>query len=222
MIDQQIQQKKNISKAARNRINGVHQIEKQKQEILKAAEKLFLQNGIENTKMTDITREAGITKATIYRYFPNREEIAVQVQMKMLEKMSSILGVNMSELTIENTRRIVKNMIEKFDELQDALRFIEYFDRAYLNNSYESSISKEARERVCQFFWGDSEIENNLSKDQYYKKIVMLTNAVTFFCGGLALRRNLYWSIPGVEISETMNLFEDMLVTYLDSTISEK
>ncbi len=211
-----------MSQAARNRKKGIHQIEEQRQEILKAAERLFLKNGIANTAVIDIARTAGITKATLYRYFPNRDEIAIQIQIKMLEKMLTILDIDTSVLTMENTRRIVKNMIEKFDELQDILRFIEFFDQASLDDAYESPVSKEARDRVCQFFWGDGLGERAISRDRHYKQFIMLTNAVTFFCGSIALRKDLYRRAPGVEIPEIMSLFEDMLLKYIDTVTSEE
>lgn len=43
--------------------------------IIRASEKLFLKNGIENTSMDDIAREAGYSKATLYVYFKNKDEI---------------------------------------------------------------------------------------------------------------------------------------------------
>ena len=88
------QTQNDISQATKNRLEGVHQIEEKKQEILQIAEKLFLAHGIEKTPMTEIAREAGITKATLYRYFPNREEIAVQILIVMLERMMDVLGVD--------------------------------------------------------------------------------------------------------------------------------
>ncbi len=52
----------------------VDKLEK-KQEILKAAMKMFAQNGVIKTKMTDIATAAGIGKGTIYEYFRSKEDI---------------------------------------------------------------------------------------------------------------------------------------------------
>ena len=40
-----------------------------------AAEQLFMAKGIENTSMNDIARATGYSKATLYVYFKNKEEI---------------------------------------------------------------------------------------------------------------------------------------------------
>ena len=39
------------------------------------AEKLFMEKGINNTSMNDIARESGYSKATLYVYFKNKEEL---------------------------------------------------------------------------------------------------------------------------------------------------
>lgn len=39
--------------------------------------KMFLQNGIENVKMTDIADECGIGVATLYRYFGTKTGITI-------------------------------------------------------------------------------------------------------------------------------------------------
>lgn len=52
-----------------------------------AAERLFLQKGIQAATMDDIAKEAGYSKATLYVYFTDKEEIVgflVQKSMKML------------------------------------------------------------------------------------------------------------------------------------------
>ena len=208
-----------LSQATKNRLEGVHQIEEKKQEILQIAENLFLTHGIEKTPMTEIAREAGITKATLYRYFPNREEIAVQILIVMLERMMEVLGVDRLDFSIENTRIIIENMIDHFDRLQEALRFIGLFDTSLLNNLYESPDSKHAREQVCRFFWSDHEIGDALFDVEHLEEIIMLTNAVTAFCGTIALRKELYWNHPDIEVSDTMDLFKEMLLGYIDTKL---
>ena len=42
-----------------------------------ASAKLFLENGIDNVKMTDIAEKSGIGVATLYRYFGTKTRIAI-------------------------------------------------------------------------------------------------------------------------------------------------
>jgi AcrR family transcriptional regulator len=43
--------------------------------VLIAAERCFARHGIAKTTMDDIAREAGVTRPTIYRYFPDRDTL---------------------------------------------------------------------------------------------------------------------------------------------------
>lgn len=52
-----------------------------RENILRAAEKLFLEKGIENTTMDNIAKEAQYSKATIYVYYKNKEELISSITL---------------------------------------------------------------------------------------------------------------------------------------------
>jgi AcrR family transcriptional regulator len=47
------------------------------QGLLDAAQRLFLERGIENVSIDDITREANVAKGSFYRYFQDKEDLVV-------------------------------------------------------------------------------------------------------------------------------------------------
>lgn len=53
--------------------------ENQREWILEVAENLFTQHGIEAVTLADIARAARLTKATLYRYFSSKEEMAQEI-----------------------------------------------------------------------------------------------------------------------------------------------
>lgn len=55
--------------------------------IASAAGKLFSQKGIEATSMDDIAKEAGYSKATLYVYFQNKEEVISVLAMESMRKL---------------------------------------------------------------------------------------------------------------------------------------
>ena len=57
----------------------VNHRENQKEGILEVAENLFIQHGIEPITIGKIAKEARLTRATIYKYFSNKEEIAKEI-----------------------------------------------------------------------------------------------------------------------------------------------
>ena len=50
------------------------------------AEKLFMEKGINNTSMNDIARESGYSKATLYVYFKNKEELVGFLVLESMQK----------------------------------------------------------------------------------------------------------------------------------------
>lgn len=57
--------------------------------ITTAAEQLFMKHGIEHTSMNDIARESGYSKATLYVYFKDKEEL---ISVLVLESMQKLYG----------------------------------------------------------------------------------------------------------------------------------
>jgi AcrR family transcriptional regulator len=53
--------------------------ENQREWILEVAQNLFTQDGIEAVTLADIARAARLTKATLYRYFASKEEMAQEI-----------------------------------------------------------------------------------------------------------------------------------------------
>ena len=68
-----------------------------RERIAGAAEKLFLEKGIDKTTVSDIAEEAGYSKATLYVYFENKDDI---ISYLVLRSMSLL-----KELIISKTSR---------------------------------------------------------------------------------------------------------------------
>ena len=52
-----------------------------------AAEQLFMKKGIENTSMNDIAGASGYSKATLYVYFKNKEELVGILVLESMQKL---------------------------------------------------------------------------------------------------------------------------------------
>ncbi len=55
--------------------------------ISSGAEQLFMEKGIENTSMNDIAKAAGYSKATLYVYFKNKEELIGVLVLESMQKL---------------------------------------------------------------------------------------------------------------------------------------
>lgn len=67
--------------------------------ISRTAEYLFMRKGIENTSMNDIAKEAGYSKATLYVYFKNKEELIGFLVLESMQKLHDYISLALREST---------------------------------------------------------------------------------------------------------------------------
>ncbi len=199
-----------------NRQAGKHQVDEQRENILETAECLFLENGIANTSMVEIARAVGITKVTLYRYFANKDEIAIQIQIRMLKKVRDMVTPTVKEFTREALKRGVHAHLENFSQLQDAYRFIGMFDQIYLDNPSDVALANWAKAQLASSDWRDP--RRDATRDEYPNpsERSVITSAMIWFLEKLALRGELTWSDASVPLEAYLKIFEDMVFTYLD------
>lgn len=90
-----------------------------KERIIQAAVDIFYEKGFENTKISDITKAAGIAQGTFYLYFPSKlalmPSIAEKVVIKLLEVIKRDVSYN-SDFSNELRQIIdvVFNFVEEY------------------------------------------------------------------------------------------------------------
>ncbi|TQR18843.1 TetR/AcrR family transcriptional regulator [Psychrobacillus soli] len=57
------------------------------QHIVSAAERLFLDRGLDSVQMQDVANEAEVGIATVFRYFPKKDKLIVAVAIQNLERI---------------------------------------------------------------------------------------------------------------------------------------
>lgn len=103
--------------------------------ILDAMDALMARFGYRKTTMDDLAREAGISKRTIYLYFPSKEEIALssigrvvetaQARMKQISLEDGDPSLRIERMLVERVMarvRAVADYRQSLDELFEALR----------------------------------------------------------------------------------------------------
>jgi AcrR family transcriptional regulator len=63
-----------------------HKSEIRRKQILKAAEKVFAHKGYQDATISDVAREAKVSDATIYEYFPSKEDLLFSIPGEMTRK----------------------------------------------------------------------------------------------------------------------------------------
>ncbi|MFO7984459.1 MAG: TetR/AcrR family transcriptional regulator [Desulfatiglandaceae bacterium] len=73
--------------------------EARKEQILKAAEKVFAKNGFHGATISEVAREAGLSDATIYEYFSTKEELLFSIPRETTRR-----GMERMEVYLKSVR----------------------------------------------------------------------------------------------------------------------
>gem|GEM_PF-637751 len=178
----------NVLNPDRPKKNYTLHYDRQRECVLKAAEKLFIRNGIEGTLITDIAAESGMTRATIYKYFPNKQEIAWEILKTFFEALrdfSELEEWSEKWTGFERVEAFISSQFSFFWEDLDRARFMAQFDQIYAGK------------------W-DADRMVNLLRDVLVERNRFLTRAVEDGRNDGSLRSNLNPELVSVAI---INLF---------------
>lgn len=205
----------------KNRINGVHQVDEQRNAILDAAETLFLLNGLENTTMGDIAKQTGIHRATLYRYFPDRDPIAFEIAVRMLKKIKSSTDVSEQTVYLRAVEEDMLAMIDQFTELRDAYRMLGMFDHLYGDHYPNETLAAWFKEQINTMRWGKGRFQGEIP-GEVRSQVVMLLNAIMSFLEKMAARGDLMAGEQDVSLQEELRLFKRMVCVYIDDLIASR
>jgi AcrR family transcriptional regulator len=93
-----------------------------RREIIDAAERLFNDNGYEETPVEEIIKQAGIAKGTFYYYFKSKEEILDAIVKRMAERIIRRAGAVAGD---ESLSSVEKMRIMLFEQNMEARREFE-------------------------------------------------------------------------------------------------
>ncbi len=114
-----------------------------KEKMIEAAAKCFSQKGIEATSIVDIAREAEFGEATIYRYFSNKENLALACGIRFWEEAYQVMaGLASQEDYIDKSgykqvECLMQGALCFFKEQQAAFRLIHNLDGFLLSHRVE-------------------------------------------------------------------------------------
>ena len=131
-----------------------------RENIVSAASALFMERGIAATSMDDIAKAAGYSKATLYVYFENKEEIvgilALNSMKKLYDYISSALIQH--ETTKERYDFICRGLVQYQEEFPFYFKMvldkinIDFESKDYLPEEKETyQIGEEINEKIKNF-----------------------------------------------------------------------
>lgn len=185
--------------------------------VLEAAAKLFNAKGFDRTSMNDIAEELGVTKPSIYYYFPSKDAILVGA---IKEAGASFEG---------KVRQVVSDGRSPYDQFRDVIRLYlegmrwEVFRTLILAD--ERALSKAGKDQVLKSKRRINEVVEALIRraEEKGEMNVVSPHYATFAIFGMlnwmALWRRGDWTKNAAEIDET---YEQMILSGVSGAVKAK
>src|SRR6478735_8279031 len=167
------------------------------QRITNAAAALLLQHGFDRTTVDDVAARAGVGKATVYRRWPSKEDLAVAA-------METLYSAEMPEA---DTGAIVSDLTESYRSI---LAFVNTPDgAAFLRTSIAESVRDD---RIAALHRSSTERREDASRVTLERAIkrgqvradIDIDSAIQWLGGLLAIRAITHRPMPTVDDAETL------------------
>lgn len=189
--------------------------------IIQEAEHLFLENGFEKVQMQDIADAAGIGVATLFRYFPKKDQLIVAAAVKNLQPTLERFEqfVNEEGNAYERLEIILNHFFEMQLERTDHARFREAFE------SYASFVATplpdietyiDVQRRIMQTLEPlieDGKRDGSFRPDIDVKvTIVTIINAFGTFGNNIVLKSHISYLEDDIEPAVQINALKEVLL----------
>ena len=176
--------------------------------ILKSAEKLFAYKGFKATSMREIAEQSGITKATIYHYFKNKEEILFTIMNEAMERAyANLEEINLSKMNSkEKFREILKFYIKYYAGNQEGLILL-VNEQNYLTEEHRKILINKQRKYV-KFIYA---LLENLKREKFIKNIPFSVITFAFF-GMVHYTIKWYKSNGNIDLDTLADYFIEILL----------
>ena len=107
--------------------------ERQRQRILRAAEKLFDERGIDGTTMAELISASELRASTMYQYFSNKDEIVWAILGEVMEQSAARAKKSVEGATsgLDQISALLQYMADELTNNQARIRFMAQFDAMY-------------------------------------------------------------------------------------------
>ncbi|MBD3921972.1 TetR/AcrR family transcriptional regulator [Paenibacillus sp. PR3] len=192
--------------------------------IVEAAEREFINRGIEKTSMQHIADAANIGIATLFRYFPKKEKLIVAVATKLLQPIHDAFMTTaaLPGSCLDKLERLFDFLIQEHDRA--SAKYMIDFD-SYAAHSLEPVEDMETfvalHRRISQHFAAivqsgmeDGSIRQDL---QVKETLTTIMNAFGQFSRQLSLQNNILLFESDLESRPQLLILKGMFLDYVKS-----
>lgn len=175
-------------------------------EILDAARKVFSKKGFTNATVDEIADAAGLTKATVYQYFPSKQEIYLTALRDGVTELAERTQQSMAQATGGIRNKVETFIRARLQFLYENRDFFAVYHSEFGNLIHPASLNREFRALYRRQLESlETELRAAVA-DGSLVDVCPETLATTIYeaTRGLMLRRTLGWTALSVEDQVTM------------------
>ncbi|WP_405180690.1 TetR/AcrR family transcriptional regulator [Nocardia sp. NBC_01377] len=125
------------------------------EQILDAAARLFVERGVANTGMGEVAAAAGCSRATLYRYFPNRQSLRIAFVHREARRVAAAVAREVADIA-DPRERVVTAMTASIRSVRDDPTLIAWFTAGDAGIANEIGQTSEVIEAIAAGLLADA------------------------------------------------------------------
>ncbi|WP_434399746.1 TetR/AcrR family transcriptional regulator [Planococcus sp. 11815] len=196
----------------------------QTDKIVEAAKELFTERGLNDVQMKDVAERAGAGVATVFRYFPKKDELIVEVAIRSLDAVEAEFQriISMKSSAFERLEQLLDTLLDaqKAEQYKSA-RFREAFESyASFRTEPLPEIDRYlARQRqimdLLEPLIQDGQRDGSINSSIPAKPlIVTIINSYSSFTNNVALKSSISYLDQDIQPETQQKVLKKILLDY--------
>ena len=145
-----------------------------REEILKAAEKIFAQNGFYNSTVAEIAKESEFAIGTLYQFFTNKEELYYTMMIEKFDLLYKTLQTRVSEnnTCLEKLSCLVEEVLSFIEQHVD---FFKIF--TWELNVLNSNMNNQLKDQLIEKHFTYIQLISDVIKEGFKEGVLQQGNA---------------------------------------------
>jgi len=125
---------------------------KKEKAVIESTIKLVNENGLNNTSISKIAKEAGVSQATLYIYYENKDDLVISIFYDVKSRLASYYHQNLDETDSveENLRTLWYNNITARQHLPELVSYDLQFTNSPFNDLVDSTKMQELSQPLAR------------------------------------------------------------------------